>query len=154
MQKLVENLRHKLGIFTENATSPTDPDVTESWRTICSLEAECVFCFFFFYVKPLRSSPVLGSCRELKGESYGIELLHAVGFVYSAKAKQFLASNQTFFGVGGWLHNVQGKYHVFSETCVWWHHFLCLVSLADAVQCVDSAVGNRAQGRVRPDPTG
>lgn len=40
VQKLVENLRHKLGIFTENATSPTDPDVTESWRTICSLEAE------------------------------------------------------------------------------------------------------------------
>lgn len=40
MQKLVENLRHKLGIFTESATSPTDPDVTESWRTICSLEAE------------------------------------------------------------------------------------------------------------------
>ena len=118
MQKLVENLRHKLGIFTENATSPTDPDVTESWRTICSLEAECVFYFFFFYVTPLRSSPVLGSCRELKGESYGIELLHAIGFVYSAKAKQFLASNQTFFGVGGWLHNVQGKYHVFSETCV------------------------------------
>ena len=47
-----------------------------------------------------------------------MELLHAIGFVYTAKAKQFLASNQSFFGVGGWLHNVQGKYHVFSETCV------------------------------------
>jgi hypothetical protein len=56
--------------------------------------------------------------RELKGESYGLELLHAVGFAYTAKAKQFLASNQSFLGVGGWLHNVQGKYHVFSETCV------------------------------------
>jgi hypothetical protein len=56
--------------------------------------------------------------RELKGESYGVELLHAIGFVYTAKAKQFLASNQSFLGVGGWLHNVQGKYHVFSETCV------------------------------------
>jgi hypothetical protein len=54
----------------------------------------------------------------LKGESYGLELLHAIGFVYTAKAKQFLASNQSFLGVGGWLHNVQGKYHVFSETCV------------------------------------
>jgi hypothetical protein len=47
-----------------------------------------------------------------------VELLHAIGFVYTAKAKQFLASNQSFLGVGGWLHNVQGKYHVLSETCV------------------------------------
>ena len=54
--------------------------------------------------------------RELKKESYGVELLHAIGFVYASKAKQFLASNQTLFGVGGWLHNVQGKYHVFTET--------------------------------------
>ena len=54
--------------------------------------------------------------RELKKESYGVELLQAVGFVYVSKAKQFLATNQTLFGVGGWLHNVQGKYHVFSET--------------------------------------
>lgn len=56
--------------------------------------------------------------RELKKESYGPELLHAIGFVYASKAKQYLASNQTFMGVGGWLHNVQGKYHVFSETQV------------------------------------
>lgn len=47
-----------------------------------------------------------------------MELLHAVGFVYSSKARHHLASNQSFMGVGGWLHNVQGKYHVFSETCV------------------------------------
>lgn len=56
------------------------------------------------------------SIRELRKESYGVELLHAVGFVYVSKAKHFLATSQTFFGVGGWLHNVQGKYHVFSET--------------------------------------
>lgn len=55
-------------------------------------------------------------CRDLKGESYGVDLLQAIGFVYVAKSKHFLASNQTLFGVGGWLHNVQGKYHVFSET--------------------------------------
>ena len=47
-----------------------------------------------------------------------MELLNSIGFVYTAKAKQFLASNQSFLGVGGWLHNVQGKYHVFSETYV------------------------------------
>lgn len=56
--------------------------------------------------------------RELKKESYGVELLNAIGFVYAAKSRHYLASNQTFLGVGGWLHNVQGKYHVFSETSV------------------------------------
>jgi X-domain of DnaJ-containing len=47
-----------------------------------------------------------------------VELLHAIGFVYTSKARHFLATNQTFMGVGGWLHGVQSKYHVFSETCV------------------------------------
>jgi X-domain of DnaJ-containing len=59
--------------------------------------------------------------RELKKESYGVDLLQAIGFVYVAKAKHYLATNQTFLGVGGWLHNVQGKYHVFSETYVFFH---------------------------------
>lgn len=40
VQKLVDNLERKLGIFTESATGPDDPDVTASWRTICELEAE------------------------------------------------------------------------------------------------------------------
>ena len=91
----MENLDRKLSIFTESAAGPSDPQVTESFRTICKLEAE-----------------------ELKQESYGVDLLHAIGFVYAQKGKQYLASNQTFLGMGGWLHNVQGKYHVFSETYV------------------------------------
>jgi hypothetical protein len=45
-----------------------------------------------------------------------VELLQTVGFVYVSKAKHHFATNQTFLGVGGWLHNMQGKYHVFSET--------------------------------------
>ena len=62
VQKLVENLDRKLSIFTESATSPNDVQVTESFRTICRLEAE-----------------------ELKQESYGVDLLHAIGFVYAQK---------------------------------------------------------------------
>jgi hypothetical protein len=54
--------------------------------------------------------------RDLKKESYGVELLQAIGFVYISKSKHYLATNQTLFGVGGWFHNVSGKYHVFSET--------------------------------------
>ncbi|KAF8186295.1 X-domain of DnaJ-containing-domain-containing protein [Pholiota molesta] len=53
--------------------------------------------------------------QELKRESYGVELLQTIGFVYVSKAKHHLATNQSFLGVGGWLHNVQGKYHVFSK---------------------------------------
>jgi X-domain of DnaJ-containing len=91
----VKELTRKLSLFAESATGPNDPDITKSWRMICQAEAE-----------------------ELSHESFGVELLHAVGFVYSSKAKQFLASSQSIWGVGGWLHGVQNKYHVFSETSV------------------------------------
>jgi len=91
--KLVETLARKLSIFAESATGVNDEEVTKSWRTICQLEAD-----------------------DLRHESYGVELLHAIGFVYTSKARHFLATNQTFMGVGGWLHGVQSKYHVFSET--------------------------------------
>ncbi|KAG8949038.1 hypothetical protein FRC04_009112 [Tulasnella sp. 424] len=94
VQKLVENLDRKLSIYVESVTgAPTDAEVAKSWREICRLEAE-----------------------ELKTESYGVELLHAIGFVYTAKSRHYLASYSTPWGVGGWLHNVQGKYHVISET--------------------------------------
>lgn len=53
---------------------------------------------------------------QLKNESYGVDLLNTIGFTYVSKAKHHLATQQTFMGMGGWLHNVQGKYHVFSET--------------------------------------
>ncbi|KAJ7641339.1 X-domain of DnaJ-containing-domain-containing protein, partial [Roridomyces roridus] len=116
IQKLVENLERKLSIFTESATGPNDPDVTASWRTICSLEAD-----------------------QLKQESYGVELLQAIGFVYVSKAKHHLATNQTFLGVGGWLHNVQGKYHVFSETVSTLRSAIELKSVFDQIQAAERA---------------
>ncbi|KAG8703853.1 hypothetical protein FRC08_002590, partial [Ceratobasidium sp. 394] len=95
VSQLVTELSRKLSIYTESATgSPRqDADMADSWRQICEIEA-----------------------GALKSESYGVELLHAIGFVYQAKSKHYLATSQTFMGVGGWLHNIQGKYHVFSET--------------------------------------
>ncbi|KAG2113481.1 DnaJ-domain-containing protein [Suillus discolor] len=116
VQKLVENLGRKLSIFTESATSPYDPDVTNSWRTICQLEAE-----------------------DLKKESYGVELLQAIGFVYVSKAKHYLATNQTFLGVGGWFHNVQGKYHVFSETVSTLRSAIELKSVFDQIAAAEKA---------------
>ncbi|KAF8885216.1 X-domain of DnaJ-containing-domain-containing protein [Infundibulicybe gibba] len=116
VHKLVENLERKLGIFTESATGPEDPDVSRSWRTICEMEAE-----------------------ELKRESYGMELLQTIGFTYMSKAKHHLATNQTFFGVGGWLHNVQGKYHVFSETVSTLRSAIELKSVFDQIQAAEKA---------------
>ncbi|KZT67513.1 DnaJ-domain-containing protein [Daedalea quercina L-15889] len=116
VEKLVENLERKLGIFAESATGPNDAHVTQSYRTICQLEAE-----------------------ELKRESYGAELLQAIGFVYVSKAKQYLATNQTFLGVGGWLHNVQGKYHVFSETVSTLRAAMDLKNVFEQIQAAEKA---------------
>ncbi|KAI0315419.1 DnaJ-domain-containing protein [Amylostereum chailletii] len=116
VKKLVDNLERKLGIFTESATGPDDKDVAESWKTICTLEAE-----------------------ELKKESYGIELLQAIGFVYVSKAKHYLATSQTFMGVGGWLHNVQGKYHVFSETVSTLRSAIELKAVFDQIQAAEQS---------------
>jgi hypothetical protein len=116
IQKLVENLERKLSIFTESATGPDDPEVSMSWRTICQLEAD-----------------------ELKKESYGVELLQAIGFVYASKAKHFLATSQTLFGVGGWFHNVHGKYHVLSETVSTLRSAIELKSVFDQIQAAEKA---------------
>ncbi|KAI0822196.1 DnaJ-domain-containing protein [Trametes gibbosa] len=116
VQKLVENLDRKLSIFTESAATPNDLQVTESFKTICKLEAE-----------------------ELKKESYGVDLLHAIGFVYTQKAKHYMASNQTFLGMGGWLHNVQGKYHVFSETVSTLRAAMELKSVFEQIQAAERA---------------
>lgn len=75
--------------------------------------------------------------EELKKESYGAELLNCIGFVYVSKAKQFLASSQTFLGVGGWLHNVQGKYHVFSETVSTLRSAIELKAVFDQIQAAE-----------------
>ncbi|PFH46743.1 hypothetical protein AMATHDRAFT_7437 [Amanita thiersii Skay4041] len=113
---LTSHLTRKLSILTESATSPSDHTVLSSFRTICQIEAE-----------------------ELKHESYGYELLQVVGFVYVSKAKHYLATNTSFLGVGGWLHNVQGKYHVFSETVSTLRAAIELKSMFDQIQAAEKA---------------
>jgi len=83
--------------------------------------------------------------RELKRESYGVELLQTIGFVYVAKAKHHLATNQSFLGVGGWLHNVQGKYLVFSETYANRYHLTFHARLILVLQCINTPSSHRAQ---------
>ncbi|KAI9224140.1 X-domain of DnaJ-containing-domain-containing protein [Blastocladiella britannica] len=55
---------------------------------------------------------MLAEADELKAESYGVELLHATGYTYSLKAKQYLASNS----IASYWHSMTEKTHVVSET--------------------------------------
>lgn len=95
--KLVEKLIRKLSIYTESVRNANDPvlekEVEKSFREITRLEAE-----------------------ELKHESYGVELLNAVGFVYSAKSKHYLASTGFLGSFGGVFHSAASSIHVVRET--------------------------------------
>jgi hypothetical protein len=61
-------------ICTESATGVNDVGVTNSWRTICHLEAECVA----FHSGSASTHSDAWYCRELRHESYGVELLRTL----------------------------------------------------------------------------
>ncbi|KAH7890782.1 X-domain of DnaJ-containing-domain-containing protein [Phlebopus sp. FC_14] len=46
---------------------------------------------------------------DLKLESFGVELLHAIGTVYIMKATSFLKSSKTFLGIGGFWSRMKEK---------------------------------------------
>ncbi|KAI4518482.1 DnaJ-domain-containing protein [Schizophyllum commune Loenen D] len=125
VRELVANLEQKLGKFAEVASGPDDADVARSWREMCRIEAS-----------------------DLAAESYGPELLQTIGFVYTSKAKHHLATQQTLFGVGGWMHNIQGKYHVISETMSTVRSAIELKSVFDQIQAAEKA-GNLTEDERR-----
>ena len=88
VQKLAEILIHKLSIYTDNPTL----EALKYFEDIITSEAE-----------------------DLKNESYGVELLHAIGYCYSNRAKQFLSRND-LLGIPNWFQSVAEKTHIFSET--------------------------------------
>jgi hypothetical protein len=88
VDKLVSNLVQKLSFYVDS----TDEKKAEQFKNMIELEAE-----------------------DLKAESYGVELLHAIGFTYSLKAKQYLGGEQ-IFGLPRFGHILREKGHVFSET--------------------------------------
>ncbi|RUS27338.1 DnaJ-domain-containing protein [Jimgerdemannia flammicorona] len=90
VQTLVQKLTHRLSLYVDN---PATPETTSRFQTVVQLEAD-----------------------DLKTESYGVELLHAVGFTYSLKAKQYLGKQETLFGLGGYYHSMREKGYIFGET--------------------------------------
>ena len=94
---LVEKLTRKLSIYTESVATASDEtqadEARAGFREIVRLEAE-----------------------ELKAESFGVELLHAVGFVYAAKSRHYLAANGLFGTLGGMFHAASSSFHTVRET--------------------------------------
>ena len=80
VDKLVENLINKISIFTESAQGAEDKMVIKAFKEKCRLEAECVIGCLLLRLTHLR---------ELREESYGVELLHAIGKTYQAKAEHY-----------------------------------------------------------------
>ena len=53
---------------------------------------------------------------DLQRASYGVDLLHAIGFIYLNKARQWLGREDTVFGLGSVFHSLRDKGQVVSET--------------------------------------
>ncbi|KAI5968699.1 DJP1 [Candida margitis] len=87
--ELAKKLVDRLSLLTE--TDMKD-DVVESFKAKMKYEAE-----------------------SLKMESFGLEILHTMGYVYKSKAKIFL-KNQTFFGWGGLWSSIKEKGGVVKDT--------------------------------------
>ncbi|PLW22442.1 hypothetical protein PCANC_25691 [Puccinia coronata f. sp. avenae] len=99
VSKLVEKLKSKLYIYTEQAQEEFDQQVMDSVKMIWEFEKD-----------------------SLAEESFGPELLRTVGATYLAKSKRCLTATATgAWGggvalVGGWFHSAKSTAHVLSET--------------------------------------
>lgn len=97
VRDLTEKLVKRLSVYTESVASAGDEahaaEVRESFRRMTRMEAD-----------------------ELRKESYGVELLHAVGFVYSARSRHYLAANGMFGSISGMFHSAASSFHTVRET--------------------------------------
>ncbi|WVQ63383.1 uncharacterized protein L199_001536 [Kwoniella botswanensis] len=109
VEKLAKNLVNKLNIYTEAAKGTEDKLVGASFKEICRLEAE-----------------------DLKEESYGTELLNAIGRAYQAKSAQHMASSQ--FAPLGWFHGAKNTFNVMGDTVATVRSALELKAVFDKLQ--------------------
>ena len=97
VRDLTEKLVKRLSVYTESVATAGDEAqaaaVRESFRRMTCMEVD-----------------------ELRKESYGVELLHAVGFVYSARSRHYLAANGMFGSISGMFHSAASSIHTVRET--------------------------------------
>jgi hypothetical protein len=86
---LAQKLLDRVSVWTE---TDKGPDVTRAFREKIRLEVE-----------------------NLKMESFGIDILHAIGHTYITKATTLIRS-QKFFGVGGFFSRVKDKGALVKDT--------------------------------------
>jgi hypothetical protein len=86
---LVDKLLSRVSVWTE---SDKRPDVTQAYREKIRLEVE-----------------------NMKMESFGLDILHAIGHTYVTKATTLIRS-QKFFGVGGFFSRVKDKGALVKDT--------------------------------------
>jgi hypothetical protein len=60
---------------------------------------------------------VILETEELKVQNYGIQLLQAIGYIYSVKASEYLAKyNEDILGMPSFVHRMRLKGRAFSDT--------------------------------------
>lgn len=89
VETLARKLLDRVSVWTE---TDKGPDVTRAFRTKMQLEVE-----------------------NLKMESFGIDILHAIGHTYVSKASVLLRS-QKFLGIGGFFSRLKDKGALVKDT--------------------------------------
>jgi hypothetical protein len=87
---LASKLVNYISVWTE---TDKGPDVTKAFKDKTVLEIE-----------------------NLKMESFGLEIMHAVGATYMAKGTSFLKSHKSFLGLGGFWSRLKDKGNIAKET--------------------------------------
>jgi hypothetical protein len=87
---LAEKLINYISVWTE---TDKGADVTKAFKEKTKLEIE-----------------------NLKMESFGLEILHAIGATYMAKGSSFLKSHKSFLGIGGFWSRLKDKGQIAKDT--------------------------------------
>lgn len=103
---LAEKLERKLSIYAESIKSADDEslsnEVRQGYREMIRLETE-----------ELKQEKYVSG---LSDTSFGVEILHAVGFVYAAKSRSYLSSTGMFGTITGFYHAASSSIHTVRET--------------------------------------
>jgi hypothetical protein len=90
VSNLSEKLVNYISVWTE---TDKGADVTKAFKDKIKLEIE-----------------------NLKMESFGLEILHAIGATYLAKGSSFLKSHKSFLGIGGFWSRLKDKGQIAKDT--------------------------------------
>ncbi|KAI0126698.1 X-domain of DnaJ-containing-domain-containing protein [Xylariales sp. AK1849] len=113
VSNLVQKLLDRVSVWTE---TDKGPDVTKAFQEKIRIEVE-----------------------NLKMESFGLDILHAIGQVYMSKATALLKS-QKFLGIGGFFSRMRDKGTLVKET---WN---TISSALDAQQTMEEMARMEQQG--------